>query len=437
MPAKDRYTIQQLIGSSSKRDSPTHTMKITIVGAGIAGLASALALTKWLSELPDITIIEIRRQPSTIGGAVGLTPNAQRCLHHLGVLQHIQAKRLGVEVDKIELLSTYNGAKLGHIDFKGAGSEDDGVGDPPFKGLRIMRADLLQSLIECTQEHRNIKLEYNCKAVEIVEQADKVMLSLENDHKIVADVVLGCDGIHSSVRKSLVDPEREPIYTGIAAVHGFAQLEEGQRPPWHDTGLCQSQRGCLMSTYYERTRRKQFVAAIMQTEDVVSREGWIAKGMEQEKIRQNVKSRHSPSAIECLEPLIEGTENWALYPVYKLAPKGKWCSKRTMLLGDAAHAMPPQGESTAYALEDAILFARILQHKLDKGLDQVFLTYQDARRERINKAYDESVFGWETQKDSGWFMFVVTNWLTSTFLWWTRKGREERYREDMATVKLE
>jgi 2-polyprenyl-6-methoxyphenol hydroxylase-like FAD-dependent oxidoreductase len=93
-----------------------------------------------------------------------------------------------------------------------------------------------------------------------------------------------------------------------------------------------------------------------------------------------------------------------------------------MLLGDAAHAMPPQGESAGYALEDSILFARVLQHKLDKGLDEVFSTYQNARRRRIDKAYDEAVFGWETQKDSGWLTFLVTSWLTSTFLWWTIKG---------------
>jgi 2-polyprenyl-6-methoxyphenol hydroxylase-like FAD-dependent oxidoreductase len=192
-----------------------------------------------------------------------------------------------------------------------------------------------------------------------------------------------------------------------------------------------------MASYYEPTREKQFVAAIMETEDVTSREGWVARGSEQARIRQNVKDRFGGRAIESLGPLIEATDHWTLYPVYKLAPRGKWCSTRTVLLGDAAHAMPPQGESTGYAFEDAIIFARVMAAKLDSGLADVFVTYQKVRRGHIDRAYDEAAFGWETQKDCGWFTFVLRSWLTTAFLWWTAAARQKRYSEDVATMNLE
>ncbi len=410
-------------------------MKVTIVGAGIAGLSAALALTKWLPVKPEITILEIRAVPSTIGGAVGLTPNALRCLYHLGVLSRISAKSLGIKIDKIELFTIYTGAHLGEITF--SGTQGDGVGNPPFKGLRINRSDLVQSLTECVRGLDNVKLEYGCKPTQIIEADEQVTVHLDNGDTITADLILGCDGIHSFVRTSLVDPERRPLYTGIAAVFGFADLGEGAEVPWKDTGLCQSQRGSLMTSYYEVTRKKQFVAAIMETKDVASREGWLARGSEQDEIRQNVKDRFGSGAIGFLDPLIEATEHWSLYPVYKLAPKGDWCSRRTMLLGDAAHGMPPQGESTGYALEDAILFARVMAAKFDIGLDQVFKTYQHVRRERIDKAYDEAAFGWETQKDCGWFTFLLRNWFTTFFLYWTYSARQKRYSEDVGAMNLE
>ena len=409
-------------------------MKIIIIGAGIAGLATALALTRWLPESPDIIILETRPRPSTIGGAIGLTPNAQRCLYHLGVLSHIQAQGLGIVVDQIELFTIYTGTKLGHIDF--TGDEGNGLGEPALKGLRIMRADLLQSLVEAVRALSNIKLGYGRNAIRVQESAEGVEVHLMAG-TMRADLVIGCDGVHSFTRTTLVDPERIPVYTGIAAVFGFADLQESARPHWQDTGLCQSQRGSLMTTYYEPTRTRQYVAAVMETEDVLSREGWLAQGSQQDKIKHDVSSRYAGSAIKFLDPLIEATDHWTLYPVYKLAPKGKWCSKRTILLGDAAHAMPPQGESAGHALEDAILFARVMQHKMDKGLDEVFSAYERVRRGPIDQAYAEATFGWETQKDSGWFAFVLRNWFTSWYLWWTSKTRRQRYKEDVATMKLE
>lgn len=411
------------------------TMKIIVLGAGVAGLASAIALSKWTDEPPSITIVEVRPEPSTIGGAVGLTPNALRCLHHLGVLSHIREQKYGADIEKIELFTIYTGARLGQITF--TGDTGNGVGKPAFKGLRIVRADLLQALLKTAMSLDNIKIEYGRKAVQVKENDSNVTVGFDNGSDLSGDILIGCDGIHSFVRSSLVDPERTPAYTGIAAVFGFATLAEGDEVPWRDTGLCQSQRGTLMTSYLEPTKKKQFIAAIMETEDVVSREGWKAQGSEQESIKRNVQNRFGNSAIKFLDPLIEATEHWSLYPVYKLAPRGKWASKRAILLGDSAHAMPPQGESTAYALEDAIIFARILEKHRSRGVEAVFDAYQKIRRGRMDAAYEESAWGWETQKDCGWFTFLLRSWITSGYLWWTASARQKRYIEDVGLIDLD
>lgn len=412
-------------------------MKIIIVGAGLAGLASAIALTKCLDQAPEITIVELRSQPSSIGGAIGLTPNALRVLHFLGVLDVIRKRKLGYDVDFIELFNTYNGSKLGQIHF--TDSNGKGIGDPPLKELRIMRADLLQALTETATNLQNCQLHYGKPAKEIKESDDDVVLTCEDGSEYKADLLLGCDGVHSFVRTSFIEPDRKQTYTGIAAVFGFTDIKDGQTTPWVHTGLCQSQRGTCMGSYFEPTKSKSFLAAIMEIEDVKSREGWKAMGSDQEKIKKSVLERHSTGVLSSqLHSLIEHSRDWGLYPVYSLGPGGKWCSKRTLLIGDAAHAMPPQGESAGIAFEDSVLFARTLalSQQKSQSLQAAFAAYEKLRRPSVNKSYQESSFGWDTQKDCNWFTFQMRGWLTWIFLWWTANARRARYEEDISTMDL-
>jgi 2-polyprenyl-6-methoxyphenol hydroxylase-like FAD-dependent oxidoreductase len=98
--------------------------------------------------------------------------------------------------------------------------------------------------------------------------------------------------------------------------------------------------------------------------------------------------------------------------------------------------MPPQGESGGMALEDAILFARVLAVNDRKPLHEQFLAYEKLRRPRVDKAYQEATFGWDTQKDSGWIAFYLRSWITSWFLWWTSASRLKRYSEDIGSIDL-
>ena len=98
--------------------------------------------------------------------------------------------------------------------------------------------------------------------------------------------------------------------------------------------------------------------------------------------------------------------------------------------------MPPQGESGGMALEDSILFARVMEATATKALSERFAAYERLRRPRADAAYQEASFGWETQKDSGWFAFYLRSWMTTLFLWWTAAARQRRYSEDITTVEL-
>jgi salicylate hydroxylase len=98
--------------------------------------------------------------------------------------------------------------------------------------------------------------------------------------------------------------------------------------------------------------------------------------------------------------------------------------------------MTPQGESDGMALEDDILFARVLLATVDKPLADQFAAYERLRGPHADKAYVEVTLGWDTQKDAGLFAFYVRSWMTTLFLWWTAASRQKRYSEDIATVDL-
>jgi salicylate hydroxylase len=110
--------------------------------------------------------------------------------------------------------------------------------------------------------------------------------------------------------------------------------------------------------------------------------------------------------------------------------------------------MPPQGESTGFAIEDAMLFARIMNEAMNRqeesgestsdlvDVKAVFERYERNRRARIDSAYADANTRWESVKDTGWLASVMREWMTWLFLWFTRSGREKNFGFDVKTVSL-
>jgi salicylate hydroxylase len=80
--------------------------------------------------------------------------------------------------------------------------------------------------------------------------------------------------------------------------------------------------------------------------------------------------------------------------------------------------MPPQGESTGLAIEDSVLFARVLESALQASTEATFQLYEKTRRPRIDIAYKDAVTRWENVKDRSWFFQKVIEWMMWVFLWY-------------------
>ncbi|KAH7072925.1 hypothetical protein BKA63DRAFT_53837 [Paraphoma chrysanthemicola] len=424
-------------------------LTILILGGGIAGLTTALSLTKFsLPNVPPpiIKIFEIRPQPATIGGAVNLTPNALRLLSHLGALQEIEAAGYGAPCPAVEVFDLYTGSKIAESDFRGPNG--DGLGSPPFSALRITRGEALEGVLAAIAKHANISMMCGKKTVEIHEDEQGVALEFDNGERVNGDVLIGCDGIHSVARLKHVEPERKSEYSGICNAFGFAPRRRlSNTSGFEDThfdvsGMNFGRRGILLTSFHNREKDSIYVGALMQVPEIASRDGWKAKGADAEKTRQEILERYDGAATPFIRHVIEDARDLYLWPVFTLSKGGKWATERTMLIGDSAHAMPPQGESTGIVFEDGVLFARCLAKWMGEGrsegapVKEAFHAYERLRRARIDTAWDESQSVVKTVRDTPWWGHKIKMNIVPWYLWWTRSYREKHFVEDVTTCEL-
>ncbi|EEH06652.1 salicylate hydroxylase [Histoplasma capsulatum G186AR] len=396
---------------------------ILILGGGIAGIASALALSKTLTPvLPNLKIIiyELRDVPSTSGGAINLTPVAHRHLDHLGVLDELQylGPQGGVEVDEIEIFSSHSGKKMGAVDFAGK----DGKGYGGYKGRRIMRICLHLALISAVEKRSNIEMMFGKKVVGGIETDKCVTIYFEDGTFAKGDLALGCDGVHSATRSTIVDPDRISEYTGISFIQATIKSEVIRSSKHFSvTALNRSRHGTMLTTYCDSEKENMFVAALAEVDEArltyeickyQASDSWKTKSTAVMILRDDIQNRFGKSAIPCIREIAEKCWDWFLYPVYQIHPGGKWYTERILLLGDAAHAMPPKDESAAYALDDAILFARVLTKYIHEPLSEAFRIYESIRRKTIDHAYKTACENWTHNKDSGRLSNLLAEWIT-------------------------
>lgn len=322
---------------------------VLILGAGPAGLAAALALSKEASRSPDdlppirVTVFELRPEIQTIGGAVNLTPLALRYLDYLGAGTRLRPR--GFAPPALHLVSHRTGGSLGSL--------WDGL-----DSLRVSREAIVESLLDAarTEHQGSVDVRYGMRLKSIREINDgpdgdggKVILDFDNGEVVEGDLLLGCDGLHSTVRRRYVEPTRSETFTNRVVVMGYADVGDGKADIYGPDGksiltnssLILGQRGSLLASHFEPTKSRVYLAALMEMAEPEGelREGWKLLGSDGASLRKDVIERHSGGGLRGVEDVVSRCQEWNLYPVYKLPPSGVWSRNRVLLLGDAAHAV--------------------------------------------------------------------------------------------------
>ncbi len=341
--------------------SPT-LPRVTIVGAGIAGLALALALARRGFE---VRVLEQAAACADVGAGVQLSPNATRCLADLGLGAALEAISSIPRGKEVRLWSTGQRWKL--FDLGASARERYG-----FPYLMVHRADLHQLLLDAlvaTAGSQAVRFGARCTAAEL--QGSQPVLSLADGTKESCEVVVACDGVHSTLRAALGHANR-PVFTGCLAWRGLVPIDDLPERLREPVGTNWIGPGRHVITYPVRAGRLLNFVGIVERSDW-QRESWTERGSRLECAADFAGWHEDVHAI--IERLAEPLK-WALMVREPLAT---WGSGRVTLAGDAAHpTLPFLAQGACMALEDAIVLARCLRAGA-RDIPAALRRYEDLR----------------------------------------------------------
>lgn len=329
--------------------------EIAIVGAGIGGLTTALALRQ---RGMDPVVYEGAPELEEVGAGIWMPPNAMEIFRRLGVAEAVEER--GSPVHRAEVRQRRGGLlksiRLGIYDEDAAGPT-----------VAIHRGRLQGALAGALPGGRLVT-DHRCVAVQPTDEG--IRLLFDGRPPRSARIVVGADGLHSKVRE-YVDPEARIRESGQIAVRGIApvtlprRLQGTSRELWG---------GPIRFGFSEIARDETYWWCAGDHRELGGEEG--------EALRSHVSSLAArfPSPIEWL---VSQTPAHCLLrtPLHDLEPVERWWRGGVVLLGDAAHAMTPNlGQGGAQAIEDAFVLAEMLSTRKSAGA--AFGAYESTRRTR-------------------------------------------------------
>ncbi|KAF8148128.1 hypothetical protein K438DRAFT_2027558 [Mycena galopus ATCC 62051] len=362
--------------------SPPPTLNVSIVGAGIAGLAAAIALRR---NGHRVQIFESAKVKAEIGAAIFIPMNSQRILDHFG---YDKERLSSVDFHGIENFNAFDGEKTQTSRW----IEIDGRA-----AIMCARSDLhgeLERLAVGPGEGPPAVLHLASRVVDCDPEAGALTLS---DGRVVqGDLLLGADGISSTIRTHILGHEQKPTRTGLTTSRALLDMSSLNSIPqlaWLREGVI----GARSVMAFGERRRAMFLYPCrrgtvmnfaLSVEDPHQADpGWIASGT-RDKLLLECSDFH-PQFQALLATLPERLLRWQLRFLPALPT---WIRGRAALLGDAAHAtLPTLGQGAAQAVEDAAALGVLLPAGTARADIPVRLAaYESLRKERAELIARES-----------------------------------------------
>lgn len=349
------------------------TESITIIGAGIGGLTTALTLQqKGLRPVIYESAPEIR----PVGAGIIMASNAMQVFRQLGI--HEKIENAGYRVSQVKITDE----KLRTLSAMDLSRYENTYG---VHNVAIHRADLQKILAgEIGSDHIHLS-----KRLTHIREDETYTLTFKDGSTVHSEVVIGADGIRSVVREQLLGPG-EIRDTGQRCWRGVVNMELPARYA-HEANEA-----------WGKGKRFGFVK-------INARQVYWYAVVNARLVKQNdmpladLFREFHPDIIR----IIAGTpeENLFFSDIIDLKPIYQWHRRNACLIGDAAHATTPNmGQGACQAVEDAYTIGKLLQP--GKSMETVFAGYEKAR---IKKAH--------TIVNRSWKMGQMAHWENPVAAW--------------------
>jgi len=343
--------------------------KALIIGGGIAGPVTAIFLKK---AGIDAELFEAWPYSTGIGGGLQIAPNGMHVLAEIGLADEMI--RRGSVAESFDFHSQ-SGARLGSINQ----NMRQRFGQP---AVNMCRATLSEALINkawC----ENVELRFEKRLVTIEDRADKpVVVHFADGSSAEGDFVIGADGVHSAVRAHVIPDGPKPFDTGLIGFGGFVPhaVLDGRAISRHvETTFGQS--GFFGYGYCSPDPKDGVMW--WSTQPAHGMDAAMFRALDQQTLKQHLRGFHH-GWHDPIPAIIEAAENIVVTDTLDVATLPIWSRKRSLLIGDAAHATSPHaGQGASLALEDAMRLARLMQEGQD--LTAIFQAFEAERRPRAEK----------------------------------------------------
>jgi 2-polyprenyl-6-methoxyphenol hydroxylase-like FAD-dependent oxidoreductase len=346
-----------------------------VIGGGIAGPVAAMALQKAGIEA---TVYEAYPDRALgAGGGLTLAPNGLDALDVIGLGDLVRP--VGTPMTGM-VMQDWKGKPLGEF--------GNPPGVPPMQFF--YRADLYRVLYD-EARRRGIRIEHGKRLAAATQTADSVTARFDDGTEATADILIGADGIRSTVR-ALIDPAApEPSYAGLISF-GARVANPGVAATGGKMTMSFGKHAFFGYQVFDEDSAIWFVnlphpaplsAAAAQRTPAAE---WLPK------LASNFAADRTPAAR-----LIQATDPADLLVVGSMETMTRvpaWHAGRMVLVGDSAHApSSSSGQGASIAIESAIELARCLR---DLPVEQAFTAYEKLRRPRVERIIKET-----TRKNSG------------------------------------
>ncbi|KAB8251155.1 hypothetical protein BDV35DRAFT_399966 [Aspergillus flavus] len=353
-------------------------LKVLIVGAGIGGLAAAIALRQ---QGHKVEVFERSRFANEVGAAIHLTPNANGLLKRIGV----DARKYGAVLTEQLRDYTFDGELQYTLDTSLIS------GSWQHEWVLIHRAHLHEALKDKAQapgQGTPIVLHTSAKVADVDAQA--ATITLEDGQRFEGDLVLGADGVHSVTRRHVSGKEVNAFSSGRNAFRFMIPRKEALEDP--ETAPMVQTNGTVLMWHSADSKvviypcvNNEILNFVCIHPDNLTNEyvtqGWNS-GVGKDTLLNAFKD-FEPGVLKMLNKA--DPETLKIWPLLDMETLPQWVNGRLALMGDAAHPfLPYRASGGAMAIEDGLSLAVMLPGDVSReDVPTRLELYAKARQERV------------------------------------------------------